>query len=159
MPPPRPVPPRARLHRPNPHTVIAWAKMYPTWGTPFREADFIASLGASAPFTRVVAFRVPMGDLGLLEGFANGVANAADWDNLTWQVRINNTAIPGLDVIQGVVGYIPVTEPLAIPLMPNHLVEVMVRNNSIVAILNPAAAIIGRTFAPDDVPSDVIEGG
>ena len=145
-----------RPSQPNAFSLIAWAKQYPTWGTAWREADFIASLAASAPFTRVVAFRVPMGELGILEGFANGVSNAADWDTLTWQVRVNGTALPGFDVVQGVVGYIPVVEPLAIPLMPNQLVEVMVRNDSIVAILNPAAVIIGRIFPPGDVLPDLI---
>jgi hypothetical protein len=146
---------RERLERPNPLTVVAWAKRHPSWGTIWKEANFLATLAGGAGFTRVVSFRVPMGELGVLEGFANGVSNAGDWDALTWQVRINSTATPGLDVIQGPFGYIPVPEPLSIPLMPNQLVEVVVRNDSDTAITNMAALLVGRIF-PHEVPEGLI---
>lgn len=143
------------LIRQNPLTVIAWAKRHPSWGTIWKEANFIATLAGSAPFTQVVFFRVPMGELGILEGFANGVSNAGDWDTLTWQVRVNSSGLPGLDVIQGPFGYIPVPEPLSIPLMPNQLVEVMVRNDSNTAITNMAALLVGRLI-PHEVPEGLI---
>ena len=143
--------PEARLRKVplSPLVILARAQWYPLWGTHFAEADFLASLAAAAPFTRVVAFRVPAGDLGILEGFANGVANLTDWDNLTWQVRLNGTAIPMLQSIQGPLGVMPDPIELSIPLRGGHLIEVMVRNNSGVAITNPTALILGRTFAPD----------
>lgn len=144
-----------RLQRPNPLTIIAWAKRHPSWGTPWKEANFLATLAIAAPFTRIVAFRVTGGELGILEGFANGVSNAVDWDGLTWQVRVNSSALPGLDVIQGPFGYIPIPEPLAVPLMPGSLVEVVVRNDTDSAITTIAALLVGRMFA-HEVPEGLI---
>lgn|SRR5512137_315319 len=113
----------------------------------------VLTIPASSDFVRVLAFRVPANQLGILDGFTNGVTDRSQYDQVTWQIRVNDAAIPGYDLIQGPIGLFPdVIQRMFYPLFQNNKVEVWANNVATIPQVHIAAKLLGRTF-PNTIPS------
>lgn len=111
----------------------------------FNEANFI-TLAASAVNSVVVTFTPPANTLGILTEFAQGIGNQADYDLITWRLRVGPGAIPGFDAITGPIA--PVFLPIKIfwPIFAGQKVEVVATNLSATAIANVTALVRGTFF-------------
>lgn len=121
----------------------------------FNEANFINPT-ASMVNTRIVSATVPQGLLGILEGVAIAPSDLLDFDSLVFQVRVDGAPIVGYDDIRGPMGHIIVPHPMFIPLNTGSIVEITVRNTSILAFTLTTAAITGRFF-PDTIPGELLD--
>ncbi len=111
----------------------------------FNEANFI-TLAASAVRSVVVTFTPPANTLGILRQFAQGIGNQADYDLITWQLRVGGTPVNGFDSITGPIA--PVFLPIDIfwPIFAGQKVEVVATNLSATAIANVTALVRGTFF-------------
>jgi hypothetical protein len=128
----------------------------------FNEANFV-TLPASAPFTRIVSVQVPQGRLGLLNSFFVAVANFADWDFLTFQLRVSQAGHMSFDEIQGPMSDIVRYRQTFVPLLTGATIEIVV--SSVLALPIPfvTAGLIGRFFQ-DSLPVEAarlaaVQGG
>lgn len=125
--------------------VIAARAEWSPWDFHFNEAAPV-TVAASATATQIVSYRLPPASLGILDFFAPGVQNLADWDSLTFRLRVNGAPIPGFDKIQGPIGSITLPAPVGWPIFSAQLVDVVADNASASAIGNVTAVIRGRFF-------------
>ena len=111
----------------------------------FNEADFI-TLGASAVNSVVIAWTPPPNTLGILRWVATGVGTRADFDSITWRLRVGGSAINGFDAIQGPIASIIVPLPIFWPIFKGQKVDVIATNRSATAITNVTALVRGTFF-------------
>lgn len=127
--------------------VIAAHSEASPWDYPFNQADAV-SIAASTNDQTVVSFRIPSGMAGVLDGFANGVENMADWDQITWRVLVGGQPIPGFDNIQGAMGSVNFPVKVGWPIFgDSQLVSVIASNTGATALTNVCAVLTGRYFA------------
>ncbi len=113
----------------------------------------VLTIPASSDFVRILSFRVPANQLGIIDGFTNGVTSPSQFDQVTWQLRVNDAAVPGYDLIQGPIGFFPdVIQTMFYPLFQNNKVEVWANNIATIPQVHVAAKIKGRTF-PNVIPA------
>lgn len=119
------------------------------WDKVFEEASPV-TLGASAVQQEVVRWPRNGTDnsalLALVRGVAMGPANLADWDNIVWQVLVDDSALPGYDRIIGPFGVFVYPKPVLIPLLPDQIIKIVATNLTAVAIPLVTAAVEGHYF-------------
>lgn len=119
------------------------------WDKVFEEASPV-TLAANAVQQEVV--RWPRGGtdnhamLALVRGVAMSPASLADWDNIVWQVLVDDSAVPGYDRIIGPFGVFVYPKPVLIPLLPDQIVKIVASNLTAVAIPLVTAAVEGHYF-------------
>lgn len=127
------------------------------WDKVFSEASPV-TLGASVVQQEVVRWPRNGTDnhslLALVRGVAMGPANLADWDNIVWQIQLDDGAIPGYDRIIGPFGVFVYPKAVLIPVLPDQVVRIVATNLTAVAIPLVTAALEGHYFpALTDQPS------
>jgi len=116
------------------------------------EANFL-TIPAGSGFIPVLTYFVPDRQVGILEGFANGVSDILQFDFVQWQVRVNDGAIPGYDIVGGPIGLFPdVIQRIFWPLFQGQRVTVLANNIATIPAVDICAKITGRVF-PDAIPA------
>ena len=128
------------------------------WDKVFSEASPV-TLAASAVQQEVVRWPRNGTDnhslLALVRGVAMGPALPSDWDNIVWQVQVDEGAVPGYDRIIGPFGVFVYPKAVLIPVLPDQIVRIVASNLTAVAIPLVTAALEGHYFPaiPDQAGS------
>lgn len=133
--------------------IIAAHAMQPLGTTEFiNEANFL-TIPALSGFIPVLRYKVPDRNVGILEGFTNGVSDWLQFDFVQWQVRVNDGSIPGYDIVGGPIGLFPdVIQRIFHPLFHGNVVTVLANNIATIPMVTICAKITGRVF-PDTMPT------
>lgn len=115
----------------------------------FHEGNFLDSLAVAVPFTPVVTFTLPVNMQGQLEGFTHGCEILSDFDQVVWQIRIDNGPVQNYDFIQGAMSTFVFPKQLAapIPIRAGGTIDVAARATTTTTLGKIAAMIMG-TFWP-----------
>lgn len=106
------------------------------------------TLAASASRQDVVSYTVQSGRLAFIRGVAMGCRLLSDFDNVRWDVMVDDAVVPGLDNICGPFGAFlhPHTRPVLIPLNPGQRVHIVATNLTAAAIPEVTAYVHGYSW-------------